>query len=82
MVKTFLSSKWKLKSRHQLQFGLKVRRSKSKVYYLQFITFIADKTLCKLSLGPGEGGTAGSQWKKMVENPDSHSFSWHEIDFE
>jgi hypothetical protein len=38
--------------------------------------------LCKLILGPKEEENAGSQWKKMVENPDEHSFSWHEVDFE
>ena len=78
MVKVFPNSKLRLKSRHQLHCGIKVRRW---INYLPYIKFITDKILCKLTLGPGEGGIAGCQWKKMVDNPDEHSFSWHKVDF-
>jgi hypothetical protein len=81
MVKTFPSLKLRLKSRHQLHCGIKVIRSMGKFKYLQHNVF-TDKTLCKLSLGPEEDGTARSQWKKMVDNPNEHSFSWHEVYFE
>ena len=81
MVKVFPNSKLRLKSRHQLQFGIEVIIWITN-YYLPYTKFIPDKTLCKLSLGPGENRNAGSQWKKMVENPDEHSFAWHEVNFD
>ena len=59
----------------------KSKKIQKQSVFLKFMNFIADKTLCKLSIGPGEDGNAGCQWKKMVDNPDEHSFSWHNVDF-
>ena len=59
----------------------KSKKMHDQQFNLPYMNFIKDSTLSKLTLGPGEDGNAGSQWKKMVDNPDEHSFTWHEVDF-
>ena len=38
----------------------------------------ADRLVSQLTLGPGQPGTAGHHWSRMVAQPGERVFYWHQ----